>query len=105
MTKTLSDGSPVPADNSHTELKSNHQQKNYIVLSKEDRVDNHIRPVRLTYIHERCGTTTQMSRSIAETYATEPTFYTGTFCVHCSNHFPVGPEGEFIWEDGTKVGS
>lgn len=50
-----------------------------------------------------CGTLTKMSSSIAETYARNPKFYSGTFCCGCGKHFPVG---EFTWEpDGSVVGS
>lgn len=50
-----------------------------------------------------CGGVTTMSQPIAETYARDPKFYGGTFCVKCGKHFPVG---EFVW-DGTdeRVGS
>lgn len=53
-----------------------------------------------------CGTVTTMARSLAETYARDPGFYSGTFCVGCGKHFPVGEDGEFVW-DGTdeKVGT
>lgn len=44
-----------------------------------------------------CGSTTTMGASIAETYARNPNFYNGTFCTNCRTHFPVGPEGEFVW--------
>lgn len=49
------------------------------------------------------GAVTTMGRSIAETYASDPKFYSGTFCVHCGAHFPLD---EFVW-DGTdqQVGS
>src|SRR4051794_37201035 len=42
-----------------------------------------------------------MSRPLAETYARSPEFYSGTFCSGCSNHFPVGADGEFVWS-GTE---
>lgn len=50
-----------------------------------------------------CGGVTTMARSIAETYACNPKFYTGTFCAGCCQHFPVE---QFVWE-GTEelVGS
>jgi hypothetical protein len=53
-----------------------------------------------------CGTATTMGQTLAETYARDPYFYSGTFCCGCGTHFPVGPEGEFVW-DGTsaKVGT
>jgi len=102
----LIDGSPVPEDRSHTKLKANGQQEGYVVLSVDERAKGFVRPVRCTYKHLTCGTTTNMGQSLAETYARKPDFYTGTFCVNCSNHFPVGKDGEFVW-DGTdeKVGT
>ena len=45
-----------------------------------------------------CGGVTTMSRSIAETYARDPSFYGGTFCSKCRDHFPIGEKGEFVWE-------
>lgn len=41
-----------------------------------------------------CGTLTRMSREIAETYARDPKFYGGTFCVGCKQHLPLA---EFKW--------
>lgn len=54
-----------------------------------------------------CGAVTTMGTAIAETYAAEPRFYGATFCVACQMHRPVGPDGEFIWDDGSgqKVGT
>lgn len=56
-----------------------------------------------------CGTVTTMGFELAETYARDPQFYGGTYCAGCLNHFPVGPEGEFVWEDdqppGQRVGT
>lgn len=100
---TLVDGSPVTRD--HTELKPNGQQKDYVVLSAEERAKGFVRPVRRTYVHQKCGVATTMGRAIAETYARDPYFYSGTFCVGCGSHFPVGEAGEFTWDDGTKVGT
>lgn len=53
-----------------------------------------------------CGTVTTMGESLAETYARDPNFYSGTFCCGCGAHFPVGDDGEFVW-DGTdeRVGT
>lgn len=45
-----------------------------------------------------CGTVTTMGVALAETYAREPRFYSGTFCCGCGTHFPVGERGEFVWE-------
>jgi hypothetical protein len=55
-------------------------------------------------IISRCGGTTTMGRALAETYARDPSFYSGTFCCTCGKHFPVGEDGEFVWDDGSKVG-
>jgi hypothetical protein len=81
-------------------------QRQYLVLSAEDRAKGFVRPFRDKYRHLTCGTTTTMGTAIAETYARQPDFYGGTFCVRCRAHFPVGEDGEFVW-DGTneKVGT
>jgi hypothetical protein len=118
--RQLISGDPVPADNSHTELKNNGQQKDYVVLSAEERAKGFVRPVRKTYIHvgidpemkgrvlikpgkRGCGCRTTMNQSIAETYARDPKFYNGTFCVNCGVHRPLN---EFVWEGTTEqVGS
>jgi len=96
---TLSDGTQVYPE--HRNLKPNGQQEGYVVLAEEERAKGFVRPVRSTYTHEKCGTDTTMGQTIAETYARKPTFYSGTFCVACGSHFPVGPKGEFVWT-GTK---
>jgi hypothetical protein len=82
------------------------RQKGYVVLSAEERARGFVRPVRRTYLHEKCGTTTTMGSALAETYAREPAFYCGTFCCACGAHFPVGESGEFVWAGTTeKVGT
>ncbi len=157
---TLTDGRPVYPE--HRELKENGQQRDYVVLSAEERAKGFMRPVRRTYVHvlpplplglieltdeqkewtagryakyepygpdhpkrkagssatgrfwtqedidrhtRGCGAATKMSDAIAETYARDPKFYSGTFCVACGEHYPVGEHGEFVWEDGSKVGT
>lgn len=80
-------------------------QESYLVLSEAERARGFVRPLRYTYTHERCGTSTTMGGAIAETYARNPGFYGGTYCVACRNHFPVGENGQFVWDDGTKVGT
>lgn len=105
---TLTDGSPVTPD--HREIITDGplkgQQRAYVVLSEEERAKGFVRPVRRSYVHEKCGVVTTMGQSLAETYARDPYFYSGTFCCGCGTHFPVGEDGEFLW-DGTneKVGS
>ena len=99
---TLTDGSPVTPD--HREIDpATGMQKGYIVLSEEERAKGFVRPVRREYVHKPCGTRTVMGQALAETYARDPSFYNGTFCVGCHAHFPLD---QFVW-DGTdeQVGS
>ncbi len=49
---------------------------------------------QLNTIGKGCRTTTTISKPIAETYARDPKFYSGTFCCGCKKHFPVN---EFQW--------
>lgn len=95
---TLTDGSAVTPD--HREVTKSGQQKDYVVLSEEERKKGFVRPVRLTYTHNKCGGDTSMKLSIAETYASEPEFYSKTFCVSCGAHFPVD---EFVWKGSKDV--
>lgn len=86
----------------HRELKPNGQQQDYIILSAAERARGYVKPVRRSYIHLKCGTLTTMSRPLAETYARDPKFYSGTFCCGCGKHFTFGqPDGNFVW-DGTE---
>lgn len=106
----LTDGSPVPEDRSHTKARADGQQEGYVVLSPEERIKGFVRPYRDAYRHLKCGKITTMGRSIAETYARNPGFYSGTFCASCGAHFPVGEAGEFVWYEmdgstGPKVGT
>ena len=118
--RRLLSGDPVPEDHSHTELKPNGQQKDYVVLSDEERAKGFVRPLRKSYVHtgtnpqmdgcvliktdtDGCGTrTTINSKEIVETYARNPKFYSGTFCVGCRKHLPLG---QFRWDDGSVLGS
>lgn len=97
---TLTDGSPVTPD--HREIDPvTGMQKDYVVISAEEREICSVRPVRRSYVHDKCGAVTTMALSLAETYACDPGFYKGTFCATCRAHFPVGADGEFTW-CGTK---
>ncbi len=85
------DASPVP------------QNKKYLVLSPEERAKGFQRPLRRSYVHDKCGVQTTMGLALCETYAAHPKFYGSTYCVGCSMHLPVS---EFKWcEDGEVVGS
>lgn len=105
MTKRVTtDGRPE--HDADLSIQADGMQKDYIVLSEEERKKGFVRPVRRAYKHLACGTVTIMSDPLAETYARDPSFYGGTFCAGCRAHYPVGKEGEFVW-DGTeeKVGT
>lgn len=105
---TLTDGTQVYPDHRRILEHGNRkgQQEGYVVLAEEERAKGFVRPVRRSYKHLKCGVVTTMGQTLAETYARDPHFYSGTFCCGCSAHFPVGETGEFVW-DGTdeKVGT
>lgn len=92
----------------HTEGPLKGQQKDYLVLSEEELAKGFVRPVRRKYKHLACGTITTMGQTLAETYARNPKFYSGTFCCGCGAHFDLGPPWKpaFLWDpDGEPVGS
>jgi hypothetical protein len=92
--RTLTDGTPVTED--HREINpTTGMQKGYVVLSVEERQKGFVRPVRQTYTHKVCGTDTTMGLALAETYARDPKFYSGTFCCYCRTHKPLA---EFVWK-------
>lgn len=102
MKTCMTNGAPVDPDhkkiNPDTGL-----QKGYVVLCPEERAKGFVRPLRQSYVHTKCQTVTTMGLSIAETYARDPKFYSGTFCCGCMKHFPVS---EFTWvDDNSVVGS
>lgn len=99
---TLTDGTPVTNDHAEIDPLTG-MQKAYVVLSKDEIAKGFVRPLRLSYKHTTCGEITEMCLPIAETYARDPKFYSGTFCSHCRKHFPIGPDGEFVWADGSNV--
>ena len=111
----LSGGGEITPD--YRDLKENGQQKGYVVLTPEERAKGFIRPVRTTYVHvglnptmdgivlikpgkNGCGSRTRMLQDISETYARDPKFYSGTFCIGCRTHLPLA---EFYWEGTTEV--
>jgi hypothetical protein len=99
--RQLSNGQPVPADDSHKEIDpQTGMQRGYVVLTAEERSKGFVNPCRDSYVHT-CGTVTRMGRVIAETYARDPWFYNGTFCVGCGAHFPLD---QFHWDrDGEPL--
>lgn len=99
--RTLLNGQPVPEDNSHTQIDpATGMQKDYVVLSAEERAKGFVKPVRSNYVHDVCRSITSMGRALAETYARDPGFYTGTYCVQCKAHFPLA---EFSWMNGEPM--
>ena len=103
--RTLADGRQIYPQ--HREIdRATGMQRDYVVLAEEERAKGFVRPLRFEYTHLKCGTNTRMRRTIAESYARDPAFYSGTFCVACNAHYPVGADGEFVWK-GTqeKVGA
>jgi len=97
--RCLTDGSPITSD--HKEIDPiTKQQKDYIVLTADERAKGFVRPVRDTYTHKKCNSDTTMGRAIAETYAREPKFYSGTFCCSCQQHFPLD---EFVWKGTEEI--
>ncbi len=98
------------------------QHADYIILCEEERAKGYVRPLRDTYVHvgvggheidpnnparhgrtgNGCGVLTRMPEACAETWARDIAFYSHTFCVGCNRHLPVA---EFVWEDGTVLGS
>ena len=105
---TLTDGTQVYPEhrNRINEGPRAGQQKGYVVLAEEERAKGFVRPVRHSYKHLTCGGVTTMGQTLAETYARDANFYSGTFCCSCRDHFPVGADGQFVWT-GTdeKVGT
>ena len=84
--------------------KSNGQYTNYpsSVRLKEDGTPDFVQPIRNQYRHKTCGTSTTMrGDDLTYTYATNPGYYGGTFCVGCREHLPLS---EFEWEpDGVPM--
>lgn len=76
------------------------QNEIYLVLDPEETGKGFVRPYRETYTHSTCGAKTSMSRPLAETYATDPTFYGSTYCTTCQKHRPVS---EFTWTGTNEV--
>ena len=83
------------------------QNKKYLVLSKEEIAKGFVRPVYRGYIHTKCGGFTEMGLELCETYARQPTFYSGTFCAICGAHYPLiddGGDRSFIWSGSNGLG-
>jgi hypothetical protein len=101
------DPAKAPANAPTTETLADGQHQDHYVLCPEDRAKGYVEPYRDSYIHEKCGVVTRMPAACAETYAAQPEYYGSTFCCGCGGYFPVGANGEFIWDktNGQKVGT
>lgn len=64
--------------------------------------ENFARPLRTSYIHIKCGKTTEIGNNIAETFARDPHFFKTAHCTPCNDSFPVE---EFAWDASTRVGT
>jgi hypothetical protein len=94
--KSMVDSDPYVAIFDIKDAKGNHVGGRYVTQSEFQRY-------KKTGFLGGCGGETKMNRAISETYATNPSFYGSTYCVHCKMHLPVA---EFTWtEDGKVVGS
>lgn len=87
--------------------RAEHAKEGYVAYQKYPETEHPVvgRYLRQDDLQARpgCGQATTMSQEIAETYARNPKFYGGTFCVGCGKHLPLR---EFRWgDDGTVVGS
>lgn len=104
--RTLIDGKQIYPEHRNIKNDGTGMQNDYVVLAEEERAKGWKRPLRFSYVHLKCGVPTRMHRALAETYARDPFFYSGTYCAGCRAHFPVGEDGEFVWQ-GTdqKVGT
>jgi hypothetical protein len=78
-------------------------QEKYLVLSPDEIDKGFVEPLRESYYHERCGTTTTMVYEIAATCARNPEFYGATWCSRCGDHYPVGVHGQFVWMERGKI--
>jgi hypothetical protein len=98
--RCMTDGSPEGSREEYQQIDPvTGQQKGYVALCPAERAKGFVRPVRNTYRHKTCNTTTTMGMALAETYARDPGFYSGTFCCSCRGHFPLD---EFMWEGTTE---
>lgn len=102
--QTICTTSGKPVDEHTREINpATGMQNDYIVLCEDERQKGFVRPYRDSYKHLKCGTVTTMGKALSETYASDPKFYSGTFCCGCKMHFPVTG---FVWTvDGATVGS
>ncbi len=98
--RELINGLPENAMPDYREIDATGMQKSYVVLSAAERAKGFVRPVRRSYQHKTCGTVTTMGLALAETYARDPKFYSGTFCAACRAHFDLS---QFVWQGTQEI--
>ncbi len=91
-------GKPESPD--HRDIRPDGMQEDYVVLCPDERKKGFVRPIRQSYKHLTCGAITTMGLALAETYARDPQFYSGTFCATCRVHFPLN---QFVWAGTNEV--
>jgi len=101
---------PPPAPTNLRELtpeeKERHTQWGYVKFEPQSVpgssiVGRYWTQAELDRAGSNCGCVTTMATSLAETYARDPHFYSGTFCCGCQKHYPLN---EFVWEpDGEPM--
>jgi len=90
---------PEDASVPNFEKRPDGQYVDHWVLCEEEIARGFVRPLRKTYIHEKCSSITTIPAPIAATYARNPQYYGSTFCCACGDYFLVA---EFLWF-GTNV--
>lgn len=76
------------------------------VLSEAELSGSIMRPIRMKFQHLVCsGISTFVNIDEAKTHALEPTYYGNLTCWCCGDISPIGEDGEFVWMDGSKVGT
>lgn len=73
------------------------------VLTPEERWAGFRRPLRFTYLHDRCAKDSVINLAVAEALARDPKAFKRVYCWHCRRIFPAG---QFVWKGSTEqVGS
>jgi hypothetical protein len=74
----------------HQRLLADGQQKDYVTLPTNERVQGDLDGVPVVYVHKLCGTTTRMPEEIVRSYLQNPFLYSAdnTFCSGCGKHVP-----------------
>ena len=82
---------PPPADFDYGETLSDGQYENHPTTDTGE----FVQPVRKSYVHDACGSTTTMNDDLAESFARAPEQYGKTFCANCGDYYPLS---EFVWK-------